>query len=160
MVRSPTVARLERLKERFVACLEGGAQAAGCDLEITWKDPMYSDMIDNRVIVERYRANAEALGREVHEPDPELRVVGSTDMGNVSYVVPSIHPMIQVAPLGVPIHTPAFAGYAGGAEGDRAVIDGAKALAWTVADLWSDPDLLELARQEWHEAVERRHVSR
>jgi len=160
MVRSPTVARLERLKERFVACLEGGAQAAGCDLEITWKDPMYSDMIDNRVIVERYRANAEALGREVHEPDPELRVVGSTDMGNVSYVLPSIHPMIQVAPLGVPIHTPAFAGYAGGAEGDRAVIDGAKALAWTIADLWSDPDVLELARQEWHEAVERRHASR
>jgi hypothetical protein len=74
-------------------------------------------------------------------------------MGNVSYVVPSIHPMIQVAPPGVPIHTPAFAGFAGGPEGDRAVIDGAKALAWTVADLWSDGRLVDLARSEWREQV-------
>src|ERR687897_558927 len=86
-------------------------------------------MLDNRAIVERYRANAEALGRIVRLPSPTARVVGSTDMGNVSYVVPAIHPMIQVAPPGVPIHTPAFAGFAGGPEGDQAVIDGAKALA-------------------------------
>jgi amidohydrolase len=153
MVRSPTVSRLGRLQQRFAACLEAGAQAAGCTVEIEWEDPMYSDMVDNRAIVERYRANALALGREVVEPDAELRVVGSTDMGNVSYVVPSIHPMIQAAPPGVPIHTPAFADYAGGAEGDRAVIDGAKALAWTVADLWLDPDLRQAAREEWEVAT-------
>jgi len=79
--------------------------------------------------------------------------VGSTDMGNVSYELPAIHPMIQVAPPGVPIHTPAFAGFAGGPEGDRAVIDGAKALAFTVADLWLDDNLLGLARAEWEAAV-------
>ena len=64
-------------------------------------------------------------------------MVGSTDMGNVSYLVPSIHPMIEVAPAGVPIHTPEFAGYAVGRGGDRAVLDGAKAMAMTVADLWA-----------------------
>jgi hypothetical protein len=80
-------------------------------------------------------------------------VVGSTDMGNVSYVVPAIHPMIQVAPPGVPIHTPAFAGFAGGPEGDRAVTDGAKALAFTVADLWLDRDLAGLAHDEWEASV-------
>jgi amidohydrolase len=153
MVRSPTVPRLHRLKERFVACLEAGAQAAGCTVEIEWEEPMYSDMLDNRVIGQRYRANAEALGRSVMEPDVDLRVVGSTDMGNVSYVVPSIHPMIQAAPSGIPIHTPTFADHAGGADGDRAVIDGAKALAWTVADLWLDPSLLATARQEWEAAT-------
>jgi hypothetical protein len=57
--------------------------------------------------------------------------------------------MIQVAPPGVPIHTPAFAGFAAGPEGDRAVIDGAKALAFTVADLWLDAGLVERARAEW-----------
>jgi hypothetical protein len=77
-------------------------------------------------------------------------------MGNVSYVVPSIHPMIQVAPPGVPIHTQAFAGFAGGPEGDRAVVDGAKALAWTVADLWADAGLVDLARSEWRSEVDRR----
>ena len=106
-------------------------------------------------IGERYAANARALGRIVRAPSPTSRVVGSTDMGNVSYVVPSIHPMIQVAPPGVPIHTPAFAGFAGGPEGDQAVVDGAKALAWTVADLWSDSGLVELARSEWREQVDR-----
>jgi amidohydrolase len=156
MVRSPTLARLDKLKTRFVACLEGGAQAAGCSVEINWIDPAYADMVDNRVIGERYRDNARALGRQVAEPSTDLQVVGSTDMGNVSYVVPSIHPMIQVGPPGTPIHTPAFAQYAGGAEGDRAVVDGAKALAWTVADLWLDSDLLASAHSEWEESLERR----
>ena len=156
IVRSTTVARLEELKVRVQACLQAGADAAGCEMAVEWRPPVYADMIDSAVIGERYAANARALGRVVRAPSPSARVVGSTDMGNVSYVVPSIHPMIQVAPPGVPIHTPAFAGFAGGPEGDRAVIDGAKALAWTVADLWSDPGLVELARSEWREQVDRR----
>jgi hypothetical protein len=68
-------------------------------------------------------------------------------MGNVSYLVPSIHPMIQVAPPGVPIHSAEFAQYARGQSADRAVVDGAKALAMTVVDLWSDPSLLGAARE-------------
>jgi len=153
IVRSPTVAGLEVLKTRFLACLEAGATAAGCEMDLEWIDPVYADMIDSQAIVERYRANAEALGRIVRVPSPQARVVGSTDMGNVSYVVPSIHPMIRVAPPGVPIHTPAFAGFAGGPEGDAAVLDGAKALAFTVADLWLDGGLVERAQGEWREAV-------
>jgi len=153
IVRSPTVASLEDLKARFLACLEAGALAAGCEMELEWIDPVYADMIDSAAIGERYRANAEALGRIVRPPSPSVRVVGSTDMGNVSYVVPAIHPMIRVAPPGVPIHTPAFAGFAGGPEGDTAVLDGAKALAWTVADLWLDGGLVGLARTEWEASV-------
>jgi metal-dependent amidase/aminoacylase/carboxypeptidase family protein len=154
MVRSPTVARLERLKPRFAACMEAGAQAAGCTVEIEWHEASrYADMVDNQAIVERYRANATSLGRTVADPSPDRRVVGSTDMGNVSYAVPSIHPMIRVAPPGVPIHTPAFAEYAGGPDGDRAVLDGAKALAFTVADLWLDRELRAAAREEWQVEV-------
>jgi len=153
IVRSTTVARLEDLKVRFLACLQGGADAAGCEMEVEWLDPVYADMIDNVAIAERYRANAAVLGRVVRAPTPTTRVVGSTDMGNVSYAVPSIHPMIQVSPPGVPIHTPAFAGFAGGPEGDRAVIDGAKALAWTLADVWLDGGLAGVARAEWEASV-------
>ncbi|HEX5367233.1 MAG TPA: M20 family metallopeptidase [Acidimicrobiales bacterium] len=153
IVRSTTVGRLEALKARFLACLQGGADAAGCAMAVEWVDPVYADMIDNAVLGERYRANARALGRVVREPGPSGRVVGSTDMGNVSYAVPSIHPMIQVSPAGVPIHTPAFAKFARGPEGDRAVIDGAKALAWTLADVWLDPEVAGNARAEWVAAV-------
>jgi amidohydrolase len=156
IVRSSTVTRLELLKERFLTCLQAGADAAGCSMHVEWIDPVYAEMIDSAAIGERYRANAQALGRIVRAPSASARVVGSTDMGNVSYAVPSIHPMIQVAPPGVPIHTPAFAGFAGGPEGDRAVLDGAKALAWTVADLWLDSGLLALARSEWRQQVDLR----
>jgi metal-dependent amidase/aminoacylase/carboxypeptidase family protein len=149
MVRSPTIATLQVLKERFVACLQGGADAAGCELVLEWEDVTYADMVDNRAIGQRYAANAAALGREVREPSATTRVVGSTDMGNVSYVAPSIHPMIRVAPPGIAIHTPEFARYAAGPDGDRAVVDGAKAMAFTVADLWQDAGLVELARAEW-----------
>jgi len=70
-------------------------------------------------------------------------------MGNVSFLTPSIHPMIQVAPLGVSIHSPEFTRYAGGEEGDRAVLDGAKAMAMTVVDLWTDAAVLAAARDEF-----------
>ena len=121
MVRSGSITTLQPLKERVAACLDAGATAAGCEVDLRWKPVVYADMLDNDVIVGLYAANSAALGRPVVEPDPRQAVVGSTDMGNVSYVVPSIHPMIQAAPAGVPIHTPEFAGHAASAQGDEAV---------------------------------------
>jgi len=141
-VRSPSVAGLEALKARFATCIEAGAAAAGCEVTIGWIDPAYSDMVTIDSMVDLYAANAAELGRDVRDPATVGGVVGSTDMGNVSYEVPSIHPMIQAADAGVPIHTEAFEGFAAGALGDRAVLDGAKALAWTVADLWLRPGAL------------------
>jgi metal-dependent amidase/aminoacylase/carboxypeptidase family protein len=75
--------------------------------------------------------------------------VGSTDMGNISYLVPSIHPMIKVAPDGVPIHSVDFAEYAGSPAGDQAVVDGAKAMAMTVVDLWTSESLRQQMRDEF-----------
>ena len=144
-VRSTNLATLEPLKERVAACLRAGADAAGCTLEIEWVDPAYADMNDNPPLLDRYVANLAAVGREPSK-DPAARVVGSTDMGNVSYAAPSIHPMIKVAPDDVPIHTPAFADYAVGPEGDAAVIDGAKAMAMTVVDCWLDTAVVPSAR--------------
>jgi hypothetical protein len=95
-------------------------------------------MIDNGPMVASYVANAARLGRTVQDPRAiDHPVVGSTDMGNISYLVPSIHPMIKVAEEGVPIHTQAFAEWARSESGDLAVLDGAKAMAMTVIDLWT-----------------------
>lgn len=138
-VRASTVDRLEELKARVVACLEGGAMAAGCTMDLRWIDPPYSDMVDDDRLLERYERNAAAIGRPFADTADVGAVVGSTDMGNVSHMVASIHPLIAVAPPGVSIHTPEFAEFAGGAAGDRAVIDGAKALASTIIDCWLDP---------------------
>jgi amidohydrolase len=141
-VRAGDVRRLEQLRPRLIACLQAGADAAGCTVDFEWQDPIYADMRDNAPMVDLYAANAGSLGRRLAAPDDAFSVVGSTDMGNVSYEVPSIHPMIAVSPPNISIHTPEFAGFAGGAPGDAAVLDGAKAMAMTVADLWLRPGAL------------------
>lgn len=146
-VRSPTLAGLEALKSRVVACIEAGAAAAGCEVEISWPRPAYADMRDNQALLACFAANAERLGRPLQPPGAS-RVVGSTDMGNVSHVVPSIHPMLKAAPPGVAIHTKAFCEHSAAASGDATVIDGAKAMALTVGDLWMTPSLIEQARSE------------
>lgn len=141
-VRAGSMERLQALKQRVSAALEGAASACGCTMSPTWDDIQYADMIDNGPMVRSYVANSDRLGRTVTDPRASGKaVMGSTDMGNISYLVPSIHPMIQVAPSGVPIHSVEFARYAGAAEGDRAVVDGAKAMAMTVVDLWASAEL-------------------
>ena len=145
-VRSGNMASLEPLKERVMACLEAGAMAAGCSMTHHWNDPPFLDMVDNTPLLDLYCANAAAVGRTVAEPDPTSIVAGSTDMGNVSYVVPAIHPMIKVAPQGCAIHTPEFAGHARSEAGDRAVIDGALSMALTIVDLWADGTSLRSVR--------------
>jgi amidohydrolase len=144
MVRSPTIASLQPLKDRVLACFEGAAIACGCTMSADWQGVTYADMIDNAPMVATYVANAVRVGRTVQDPRAIGKaVVGSTDMGNISYLVPSIHPMVQVAPLGVPIHTVDFARWAASPDGDRAVVDGAKAMAMTVVDLWCQPRLMD-----------------
>ena len=151
-VRSPTLASLQPLKERVRACLEGGAMAAGCRMELRATCPEYSDLRTNQPMADLYRQNMARLGRKVADESEGRSVVGSTDMGNVSYLVPAIHPIIKVSPPDVAIHTAEFAGWAASPEGDTAVLDGAKALAMTMADLWAAPDTLARARQA-HQSV-------
>ncbi|MDP8936965.1 MAG: M20 family metallopeptidase [Actinomycetota bacterium] len=145
-VRSATSSALQSLKERVLACLEAGAAAAGCTMDVQPTCPEYSDLRTNRALLELYRANSERLGRPVPDPTPATRVVASTDMGNVSHLVPSVHPMVRVSPPQVALHTAEFARWAVSDEGDRAVIEAAKAMAMTVVDLWLRPEAREEVR--------------
>jgi amidohydrolase len=144
MVRSARAPSLEPLKARVLACLEAGALATGCTMEHRFVSHDYAEMVDNPVLIDLYAANSAALGRPLARTlEGRDRVVGSTDMGNVSYLVPSIHPMIKVSPSGVCIHSAEFARHARSPAGDRAVVDGAKALAMTVVDLWAADGALQ-----------------
>lgn len=151
-IRSPTVRGLEKLKARVLTCLEAGATAAGCGMDHVWIDPAFANMVDNEPMIERYRANLARTGRTLADPTSMDSVVGSTDMGNVSHLVASIHPMIAVSPPNVAIHTTDFVRYAGGQEGDRAVLDGARVMAATVADLWAEPGAIEEVRAAFEAA--------
>jgi amidohydrolase len=138
-IRSPSRRGLDALKARVLACLQAGADAAGATMQYEWLDPSYDEMIDNSPLLDLYAANARRLGRVLEDPTDETAVAGSTDMGNVSHRVPSIHPMIKVAPTDVSIHTAEFALAAASGLADAAVLDGAKAMAMTIVDLWLDP---------------------
>lgn len=155
-VRARTRERLEPLKARVLACFEGAAAQTGARLEHRWLGG-YADMRSNRTLAAAYRRNGERLGRTF--VDPELipaSIASSTDMGDVSYALPSIHPVIGMVPLGVVGHTEEFARWAGSEAGDRCVIDGAKALAMTGVDVWTRPDLLAEVRAEFATTATRR----
>lgn len=149
-VRAVDAHELAPLKQRVQACFEAGALATGCRLEVHWGDTDYLDMKTNWPMAGLYEKNATSLGREFYPiTDLPAGYAGSTDMGNVSHRVPSIHPMLGVAPGGVIIHNPEFARYAASDKGDAAVIDGAKSLAMTALDLMADPAAMAEARADF-----------
>lgn len=139
-VRSDTMTSLNDLKPRVIAALESGAHACGCTVHHEWDANPYADMVTNNNLSAMYIANASTTGRTVQLPGTQgRRVVGSTDMGNISHLVPSIHPMIASAPSGTAIHTTAFERESRTDMADQAVIDGAKIMAMTAIDYWTSP---------------------
>jgi amidohydrolase len=133
----------EVLKPKVLACFEGAALATGCELKHRWgEESRYKTMRTNMSLAETYGANLESLGRNVVNPESS-RSMGSTDMGNVSQVIPGIHPSIAIAPQHVPIHTVEFRELAASDSGHSGLLDGAKALAMTGIDVLADAGLRE-----------------
>jgi amidohydrolase len=152
-VRAANWDELVPLKARVEACFRAGALASGATLELAWGEADYRDIRFNEPLATRFRTNAEALGREffpLEKLPPGIQ--GSTDLGNVSYRVPSIHPMLAAAPPNVTIHHPEFAKWAGSELGEAAALDGAKALAMTALDFFCDGELRRRARAAFEAA--------
>jgi amidohydrolase len=142
MIRAESESRLMRLKERVMGCFQAGAQATGARLNLRTMGEDYADMLTSAPLAQAYAANLQRVGREIRAlGDLPAGIAGSTDMGNVSKIVPAIHPMIASAPANVPLHSEEFAQHAGAESGQRAVIDGAKALAMTALDVLCDVQL-------------------
>jgi amidohydrolase len=149
-VRSRDAAELAPLKRRIEGCFRAGAEATGCSVEIAWREPDYLELRTSWPLAERYQRNAESLGRTFFPYDKlPTSAMGTTDMGNVSHRVPAIHPMIAAAPIHCSIHNAEFAEHAGSPSGDRAALDGAKALAMTALDFLCDSELRRRVREEF-----------
>ena len=136
IIRSETLDQLAELRPKVYRCFEAGGLATGAKVEITGGDKPYAEMHHDADMAVFYRANSEALGR----PFPNLgewetRPTGSTDMGNVSRAMPSIHPMIGINSLPAVNHQPEFTAHCVTADADKAMIDGALAMAWKCVDL-------------------------
>lgn len=149
-VRAADAGELKPLKQRVQACFEAGALATGCTVDVRWAKADYLDLKTSWPIARAYEANAVSIGRTFFPLEKmPAGAAGSTDMGNISHRVPSIHPMIAAAPQHVVIHNPEFARWAASDLGDKACLDGAKALAMTAIDYLTDETLREQAAAEF-----------
>ncbi|HWQ27500.1 MAG TPA: M20 family metallopeptidase [Dehalococcoidia bacterium] len=144
-VRALDPAYLEELKRRVEKCFEAGALAAGATVEWEYRGFDYAPMRNNRPLVEAYRRHAEALGRRFFD-GVGAESTGSTDQGNVSQVVPAIHPMFGVGQFAVN-HSPEFTQASITDAAHEAMLQVGKALAFTGVDVALDPDLLRRAKE-------------
>ena len=149
-IRARTITELEELRPRTDAIFAAAALATGCTHEIVMHSDSYSEFLDDEDTLALFRANAEALGRTypalqkrrlaMQPHDGEHAFSASTDMANVSLVIPSIHPMIGIDARGASNHQPEFTAACITESADKAVLDGAVAMAWTCIDLATRPE--------------------
>ena len=136
IIRAETLEQLAELRERVHRCFEAGALATGASVRIVGGEKPYAQMRHDARLAELYRRNAEQIGRSFPNPEVwENRPTASTDMGNVSLAVPSIHPMIGINSLPAVNHQPEFAAHCVSPDADQALAEGALAIAWTAIDL-------------------------
>jgi amidohydrolase len=139
-VRADTLEQLAELQPRVERCFEAGALASGCELEIEPESRPYSEFRGDAELLAVYRRAATELGRRFETGTPAARMNrASTDMGNVSRVLPAIHPYLGIGSLPAVNHQKEFAAHCVGAAADRAVLDGAAAMALTAAAVAADP---------------------
>lgn len=137
-VRAERLADLEVLQRRVERCFEAGALATGCELTITPESEPYSEFRTEQRALDLYVAHAQRLGRRFDAPAEQATMNrASTDMGNVSQVVPAIHPYIGIGSYPVANHQPEFAAHCVGDAAECAITDGATALALTALDYFA-----------------------
>jgi amidohydrolase len=130
--RAASLTELAQLYPRVQACFEAGALATGTEVSFEEPGPAYSEFRPDEELVEVWLREAASVGRPPPAQGPAERLTGSTDMANVSLAMPAIHPMLAIESDGAVNHQPEFAGACITASADRAVRDGALAMARTV----------------------------
>jgi amidohydrolase len=146
-VRAPRIDEMWDLLRRVTACAEGAATATGAALKIVHHEAAYEPMKRNDALLDAFRANWKRLG--IVEVEPPKDRFGSSDVGNVSQVVPTVQPLVKIAPDGTPIHSRAFEVAAVTPLARDGLLKAAKTMATTTADLLADRGLLDRIRAEF-----------
>lgn len=150
-IRAENRKAVREVVQRVENCARGVALATGCN--VTWHNYefSYDAMVTNKALAGAFKENLRILG--VTEFGPPRRSRGSLDMGNVSRVVPAIHPYLALGSGKLIPHTREFARAARGEAGRNLVVLAAKALAWTAADVLLDGELLTRIKEEFSLAM-------
>ncbi|MBX3190874.1 MAG: amidohydrolase [Labilithrix sp.] len=147
-VRARDTEELARVRAIVERCAKGAAIASDARVEIVARQG-YRDMRNNMAMARRFGAHLEAGGRKARETDARVGA-GSTDMGDVSHVVPSIHPYLAIVDENEALcHQHRFADAAGSDRGLRTACDAAKALARTAVEILVDDSLRSAVQEEW-----------
>jgi amidohydrolase len=142
VVRARTVGELHEIRTRVHRCFEAGAIATGARLDVSSGDKPYAELVSDTKLAALYQHNGETLGRYFLVPGEEMsRAAASTDMGNVSLLFPTIHPVIGISSLPAVNHQPEFTACCVTPPADQALFDGSVAMAWTAIDAASDSKL-------------------
>ena len=147
-LRATTVPYCHELLRRFTAAAEGAATATGCRVQVTADPTVHEPMKANPTMADLFRRNLEYIDFP-EDPDDGQAGYGSTDCGNVSQRLPTIHPYIRISPDGVPGHSREFAEWARSPLARAGMVAGAKALALTALDLLAAPATLARARADF-----------
>jgi amidohydrolase len=135
-MRANDAASLRELEGRMADCFLAGAVATGCEYRVRATEPAYDELAPDQWLADTFRAEMVRLGRTPVATDVEAAMpLGSTDMGNVTQVMPGIHPIVGIDADGASVHQPGFAAAAAGPSADKAVVEGAIMLARTVVSL-------------------------
>jgi amidohydrolase len=146
MIRTMEQARFEEMRTRFRDLVSGAALATGTTGTAVFSGGS-STMNDNATLADRFRANLAAYG--VADEGVDLGHLGSSDMGNVSWVLPTIHPSIAICDEGVPGHSILFRDAAATARADEGTLLAATIVAQTAYELFADPSLVDAAWREF-----------
>jgi len=148
-VRAGTKDVLDGLFRRFQDCCNGAALAAGCRCEVNVEPPSLDPMKRNRTLESLWAEEAALLGLEITSKD---KPSGSTDLGNLSWMIPVIQPFIAICDKSVALHSTGFADATRTDRGRKAMLDGAKALALCALDYLSSPEIRKAVQEEFETA--------
>jgi amidohydrolase len=147
LLRAREQAHLEELKERFLKIVDAAALSTGARSQVK-EGLCYQQRVSNLALIEVFRDNLTALGHSYEVP-PADAGVGSSDIGNVSQLVPAIHPYLKICEAGIGGHTPGFAEAARSARADALLRDGSVLLACTAADVLLRPEVRDRIRESF-----------
>lgn len=148
-LRTPLLSDLDVLRAKVEDCFKSAAMATGCQVDITFPNHVYSNILPNSTLAQLYVENGKALGVEFEEVPSNF--CGSTDFGNVSFVVPGIHPFFYIGSDALN-HTKEYTTAAGAEKAQFYTLQTAKALAMTAVDVLCCPELLQRVREEFTQA--------
>jgi metal-dependent amidase/aminoacylase/carboxypeptidase family protein len=149
IIRAADDLSLDVLKKKVNNCFTGAAKATSAKLKYSWGE-RYAAMVSNVALGKLFQHNIQSLGLEIRLGDNSI-LNFSTDVGNVSQLVPTIQPLVSITSTGIPIHTPQFAKAAATEDALHALLDAAKAMAMTAVDLLADPETLEKVWKEFRQ---------